>query len=494
MLQEKEGIELAKKKIKELNPNFINEYHEFITKYLFRILGISNRELTECIILAGDTTPSITYANKALHFSASNWTVFRLENAPYISPDNMRLARSILDSFFVHAENKRVGSGKNNSLFKDTRKDTIYNMAVQSGICSWIIPGPAAKNAELLFNVLEKWSVKTYEGKKVTFGFVIDPTQISTTNVSFQDWLAFLEDDSSAVLSDCIHSVFELDRECNFLGYHSISNSNSIPSCKLNNQVPLRFSQVIQQYIPKEPKNVNEKKHKVGVFLLNNGDILLIKDGVTRFVRRNLQWLNLSYDAFKLALTEFSQSMYPANQKNLSDALISNVYASVLDVSFAHTGGIISIVGPDWDPPGAKNKPVNTILNPSDNLLRKRNYTTNNNPSLTAAEGVEAREQKETYKKWLHRTMLKNLIGTSKFTELSRKLRSELIAMDGACILALNGNIYSFGAIIQYDSGSTSGGRAAAAKKLSEYGMAVKISTDGYIELYVRSNLVYEVK
>ena len=78
---------------------------------------------------------------------------------------------------------------------------------------------------------------------------------------------------------------------------------------------------------------------------------------------------------------------------------------------------------------------------------------------------------------------------------MDRKLRCELIALDGACIIdARQGTIYSFGAIIQNDSGSATGGRSAAAKKLSRYGIAIKISTDGYIDVFVNEELVYSVK
>ena len=69
-----------------------------------------------------------------------------------------------------------------------------------------------------------------------------------------------------------------------------------------------------------------------------------------------------------------------------------------------------------------------------------------------------------------------------------------MIALDGACILDCKGGVYSFGAIIRNESGSSGGGRGAAAKKLSSYGMAIKISTDGYIEVYVNRELVYEIK
>lgn len=94
----------------------------------------------------------------------------------------------------------------------------------------------------------------------------------------------------------------------------------------------------------------------------------------------------------------------------------------------------------------------------------------------------------------LKRAILKRLIAEKSFDKLDRKLRSELLGLDGACIIGCNGKVQAFGAIIQNDSGSLGGGRGAAARKLSEYGMAVKISTDGYIEIYVEGDLVYSIK
>lgn len=103
-------------------------------------------------------------------------------------------------------------------------------------------------------------------------------------------------------------------------------------------------------------------------------------------------------------------------------------------------------------------------------------------------------KEKEINKRLQKRTVILSLIQGKKFAAMDRKLRSELIGLDGACILYFSGKVYSYGAIIQNDSGSTGGGRGAAAKKLSKYGLAVKISTDGYIELYVNSECVYEIK
>ena len=74
------------------------------------------------------------------------------------------------------------------------------------------------------------------------------------------------------------------------------------------------------------------------------------------------------------------------------------------------------------------------------------------------------------------------LIRGRKFHELDRKFRQELIAIDGATIIDYDGKILAVGAIIKIEAGSTGGGRLAAAKTLSNYGISIKISNDGSME------------
>ena len=81
------------------------------------------------------------------------------------------------------------------------------------------------------------------------------------------------------------------------------------------------------------------------------------------------------------------------------------------------------------------------------------------------------------------------------FIKIDKKLKAELIGLDGACIMDLSGEIIAFGAIIENDAGSSGGGRGAAAKKLSNFnGFSIKISTDGYIEVYVNYKKIYVIK
>lgn len=321
---------------------------------------------------------------------------------------------------------------------------------------------------------METWSVKTYEGKKVTLGFIIDPSSNKTGDFKYENWIDFLDDDSAAIFTDCIHSVIELDINCHFLNYYSISSENSMLCGKLSNKIPLRFTQVIQTYVTDK---------KFGIFLLNNGDIILARNQAVCFVKRNLQWLNLSYVAFAGALENFVSKYAPKGNEREFYGLIESIYASVLDVSFSHAGGIISVVGDTWPGSKAEKSDIIPILHPCDDFLSDYDITDN-----------LSEKNHEERKRIQKRTILMNLTNKNHFSVLDRKLRSELISLDGACILNCQGEIISCGAIIQNDSGSTGGGRGAAAKKLSRFGMAVKISTDGYIELYVDGENIYAIK
>jgi len=460
---------------KRLNNQFISEYKFFIENYLFRLLGIVNKNLIMEMYQTNMKKDTVEAENNKLLFFIGGWCVFSVETLQEISDDNLKLTRRIIQSFFQISEYKRTGSGKNNNYFSKTQRNTVFCMAVQKGICSWIGGDPQSNAIEKLFNKLETWSVKTYEGKKVTLGFIIDPNANKKSKSKYENWIDFLDDDSSAVLTDCIHSVIELDANCNFLNYRSISSRNSISSGKLSNRIPLRFTQVIQKYVTGK---------KFGIFLLNNGDIILARNQAVCFVKRNLQWLNLSYDAFAGALEDFVSRSCIEDDKQPFYDLIETIFASVLDVSFSHAGGIISIVGDSWPGSKSQNRSSNPVLHPCDDFLNDYDATTYSSEE----KGFEATKRMQK------RTILMNLTGQKRFFDLDRKLRSELISLDGACILNCRGEVISFGAIIQNDSGSTGGGRGAAAKKLSRYGMAVKISTDGYIELYVDGKNIYAIK
>lgn len=462
------------------------EYRFFLQHYLLKLLGISKdnniQENTD-----GYKGQLICQEGEYIFFSTNTETPFKIRYTRTLSEDDISVAKNIIRVFFKVAESKMDEGQKKtpNTYFSDVQKNDNYEFAIQRGLCNWIV-GQNNDNVEGLIKILEKWSVQTYEGKKVTLGFVINPyATASFENDHFGTFKDFLTDDFAAVFTDCIQSVIELDANCEFCKYLSTTENDIVEAYKLSKYLPVRFSSVIQKYVTGSC---------VGIFLLNNGDIILSKNQEIRFVKRNLSWLNMSYDAFKNA---FGSYLFDSN---IDDSLVESIYASTLDVSFSHAGGIIAIADdisfltkPEKDGFPILHKCDYVLENISysalEDYFKKQNkdYEDSNNRHLIVSE-------REIHKRILKRKALDKLINGKTFCQIDRKLRSELISLDGACILTSKGEICSFGAIIKNDSGSSGGGRGAASKKLSRFGMAIKISTDGYIELYINGDLKYAIK
>lgn len=458
---------------------FIEEYKQFLTEFLFPLLGNNSVSLEEVNFTETHQRSVVEQKEDTVYFYAGNKCYFKTPATLHLagSTDNMAIARNGILAFLSHCSYAYSRNFKPQNRYTTTvAKEKAWKMAIQEGIIRWIFGRTSNDTTARFFDILEKWAVKTYEGKHVTLGFIVNPSINAEAILSFEELQAFLEDDSSAVLSDCIHSVMEIDKNCNLINYLSVTKDvMEISACSLNNNVPLRFLHTVQQFVPQ--KYGKAGSDKVGIFLLNNGDILVVKNGSTKFVKRNLQWLSMNNSAF-IASLGFDR---PEPDNNLN-ALLANIYASVLDVSFSHSGGLIAIV----DPTKISQLLDQKVLNPYNELSLADDEALSKSREL----GFDPPKKEQQ----IRRKLLTQLLGDKTFSNTDRKLRSELIALDGACIVGINGKIYSCGAIIQNDSGSSSGGRSSAAKKLSRYGVAIKISTDGYIEVYRDTSLVYAIK
>lgn len=365
-----------------------------------------------------------------------------------------------------------------------------YDYAVQRGICHWIADNCPEQLEHLLIS-LEKWSSKTYEGKKVPFAFVVD----LTNNEGSFDYIDFLYEEYSATFTDGITSIVELDSELQFIKYNSLTENNMIPATDITSS-PYRFAQVIMEF--------TKGKNKVGVVLLTSGDIILIKDAKIELIKRDGNWINFNKDIFVSTVMAVNNDY---SSKLISKELLNAIFYTSLDVSFSHGGGLIAVVRDKNE----LTKPCEyEDIKTNGNSIPKKTYGIINYiddlklklPSYKElAAKYEVFQNSNMKKRFSKRAAIVALAGYDyddsgliNFIKLDRKLRAEFVSMDGATILDKNGDVISFGAIIQNDSGSYGGGRGAAARKLSNYGLAIKISTDGYIEVYINGKVKYRMK
>ena len=82
--------------------------------------------------------------------------------------------------------------------------------------------------------------------------------------------------------------------------------------------------------------------------------------------------------------------------------------------------------------------------------------------------------------------LLRSALPSLNFAQIPRKLRAELLSIDGATLIFDDGSIFAVGAILKIPGGSSSGGRKAAAMTLAEHGSGIKVSNDGHITAWSR--------
>jgi len=272
---------------------------------------------------------------------------------------------------------------------------------------------------------LTKWASRKYEGSPIAaaIGFRRHPPQDSSvpllSDISGHDF--------SAVLSNGYDTLLAFDFAGRFISHHALSfDDEKYPYCPLR-QAP------IASWTTKDPG-----KRRVALCLNRSGEVLVFRDGQLLFARRSGRWRFLTQ---KPGLTQMGT---PQDTK-----IREAVYETCLDASFARTGACIGIVS-------------------SSHAARWQEVVVREEDHVKEGKSVKSR------------TMAR-MIKTKKFHQLDRRLRQELVSIDGATVLSHEAEVLAVGAILKITKGSESGGRLAAAKALGELGLGVKVSQDGAI-------------
>ena len=301
-----------------------------------------------------------------------------------------------------------------------------------------------------LIEQLEKWTNKTYEGKHVSFGFVIDD---SGGLCGSEDFIDFLDNNHSAVFTDGSSSGILLDFNGRVVQYFTTAGDNESSD-------EIVFS-------PLETLHFALKCGKgVGVICQSSGDILVFQKKSLVFAKRNGRWVhfesNSMWSHIQKALSP-SENLNDYDNKKLMELRAKEIYLTVLDAAFGHKGGCLAIIKSD-----SIQKVIEECV-PNDNLYDMSSKT---------GDGL---------KKKIVRQLLRQAQAGEDiiFYSINRNLRLDILSLDGATIIDDKGKLYATGAIVKIGpEGSEGGGRTAAAKALSMYGMGIKISEDGHVLAY----------
>ena len=178
-----------------------------------------------------------------------------------------------------------------------------------------------------------EWAGRTYEGKNVPFGLVIDfSTEALPDSVSY---LHFLENDSSAVFTDGIFSGILLDQNGKLLSF--LTRSTPVPENFKNQDmfVPFQFVDIARHCT----------KEAIGIIVLTNGEIMLIKNRAVCFAKRGSKWVSFDWERVYINLRPYFLLGADKNEENIRSK-IKDIYCTLLDVSFSHVGGCLAIVIP----------------------------------------------------------------------------------------------------------------------------------------------------
>jgi hypothetical protein len=259
---------------------------------------------------------------------------------------------------------------------------------------------------------LAGWATRLYEGKPISAALGIDPARRGVP-VTLKD---IRQEDFSAVMTNGFDTLISFDHVGRLIGHSALTQPNPAPSFAPYRQGPIAAW---------------AHEGRIALVLNRLGEILLYKDQKLLFARRSGKWRFLTHEPVltQMGGTDKMRVRTP-------------VYESCLDASSARTGACIGIVT-------------------SGHLSQWRGIATSeadwiNRPSSDKAKSIA------------------RMLNGRRFHQLDRRLRQELLAIDGATLIDHTGVVLAVGAILQIPGGSTGGGRLAAAKALANLGLGIK--------------------
>lgn len=346
------------------------------------------------------------------------------------------------------------------SGIKNEHLERLQIYTIEKAVCK-AISRNGSKTLLQLIDIISRWGQRTYEGNNLNFGFLVTAQKMPKSTNPNLHLTQILSKDFSALLTDGINTCMELSANGYLMNYITIPQSKG------------ETTQAPYDYI--KMANICTGA-KVGVSLMHNGDILIFKDKALVLARRSNKWLCYSHDEIINKISERSTEEGADIRKA--------IYLTALDTSFTKNGACMVHINKD------ETDNVLKHIDEKDILIEKY-YNAKQDQKVNLSFFYDIEEQKKqekTFDEFLKEgdniklATLKSMIGDRKFQELDRKMRQDLVSIDGATIIGPEGQIIAVGAIIKIEAGSSGGGRLAATKTLAKYGVALKISADGFIE------------
>ncbi|MBQ8908869.1 MAG: hypothetical protein IJY90_01060 [Clostridia bacterium] len=351
-----------------------------------------------------------------------------------------------------------------NGYDDDSYMTVLQENAIEKSICQSICDSSETASSMFgIINDLEKWALRTYEGNKVAIGIILNTFLDLSEQEEIIGYSDVINKDFFALLSDGENSYIEFDKMGNLVGYVQMDKVKKAPCI-----APYEFENIARY--------CNDRK--IGIVLTKAGDFLIFKNRNLLFSKRQGVWNIYSHE-------EVIQLLSNRGSYSLKD-IRRSIYYTALDSAFSYDGGCLVYLNKDMAENALTHINVHDILDERYFEIKKaqefEKAPKKSWPTLEKMYNVPY----VTFLKeenCIKAQALRKIINGKPFHELSRRLRQELVSMDGATIIDSDGTIIAVGAIIKIEAGSEGGGRLAAAATLSKYGIAIKISQDGNLKV-----------
>jgi hypothetical protein len=335
-----------------------------------------------------------------------------------------------------HILSKDYGDGAYTDLkaFKDSFDTYIVAQHLESQ------HGLSYLTIDRLFDSLRTLSQQSYENKALTFGCIVNPEHSGDRgNLLFPD--EYFSEKKYKALSDGYRTAFEISRRGHLIAFIDLTEAD-LRSIKG------------PHYYPDWTEHIARASHqkKCGIALSRQGDILVFDSGTLRFTYRDGEWhyWNHIHLVHLLSSLARAQNVHP----KIRGRVVGSMYRASLDISFRRSGGLF-------------------VLLRGKNRLRE---------VVRRGDAIGDKRQKKPDAEF------DTSIAGQKIQDISRPLTVELAGLDGAVVLANSGEFLAYGAVLrpkrQGRLRGTEGSRTKAAIGASNYGLAVKISSDGKITVY----------
>ena len=288
-----------------------------------------------------------------------------------------------------------------------------------------------------ILQIYAQWAAETHEGRRINHSIGLYCNNSTGTKHKFYNLR-----NSSALksLGATPDTLLALDKYGSIIGLETISAKQN--NYRKNKDVlsPIHMADIALW---------TNSNSKIAFRLCSNGEILIFKDKQLAYAKRRLYWLSFPHNT--LIDQHFSD-----HHSNVQQQSKRAVYLTALDLAFSGKGGCLGVLQTD-DP----LSDAHTLVNES--MLFSSDKPTD------------------------HVKFLSEIVGNDKFSAIPRRMRLSICSLDGAVLLDSYGTVLAIGAILRTNGNSFyGGGRSAAAQMLSQYGLGIKISDDGFIEVHHR--------